>query len=248
MSKDRVSFGYRMVSADEKRKLVNEQFEAIARTYDLANALLSLGLHFFWKRISIGKLALKQGDTVLDLCGGTADLALLVARDIGTEGRVIVYDINYSMMEVGKEKVNRSRVRDRIDFIQGDAEGLCFPDRCFDAITVGFGVRNLVHLETGLQEIFRVLKSGGRLTILEFSLPALSWFRRLYGLYSFRVMPRAAKWICGTEDPFVYLAESIRVFPPPERLSEMLRETGFITAAFRRLTNGIAVVYLARKD
>jgi demethylmenaquinone methyltransferase/2-methoxy-6-polyprenyl-1,4-benzoquinol methylase len=247
MPQNKVPFGYKRVTADEKRKLVDVQFDAIARTYDLADALLTFGLHFLWKRTTVRLLSLKQGNRVLDLCGGTADLGLLAAKEIGQQGSVIVYDISRPMMEVGKDKVSRSGFGGRIAFIKGDAESMCFPDRSFDAVTVGFGVRNLVHLETGLREVHRILVAGGRFTILEFSLPTHFWFRRLYDLYSFRVMPRAAKLICGTGNPFVYLAESIRVFPSPERLSWMLKEIGFATVTLRRLTDGIAVVYLARK-
>lgn len=247
MGEDKVSFGYTFVTAGEKRRLVDAQFDAIARTYDLADALLSFGLHFLWKRTTVRLLSLKPGDRVLDLCGGTADLALLAARAIGRDGRVIVYDISRSMMEAGKAKVARSDVGGRITFFRGDAERICFPDWSFAAVTVGFGVRNWVHLEAGLHEVHRILAPGGRFTILEFSLPQRPGLRRLYDFYSFHVMPRAAKWICGTGGPFVYLAESIRVFPSPERVGEMLEKMGFATVTFRRLTYGLAAVYSARK-
>jgi demethylmenaquinone methyltransferase / 2-methoxy-6-polyprenyl-1,4-benzoquinol methylase len=248
MADHKVSFGYRQVGADEKRKLVDEQFDAIARSYDLADVLLSLGLHFLWKRTTVRSLGFLEGHMVLDLCGGTADLALLAAGKVGRGGRVVVYDINRAMIEAGKPKVERSPLAERISFIQGDAERMSFRDACFDAVTVGFGIRNLVHLDRGLAEVYRVLKPGGRFSILEFSLPVWGWLRRLYDLYSRHVMPRAAGIICGTGAPFVYLHESIRVFPSPEELFERLRSAGFANVTFRRLTNGIAVVYLAHKD
>ncbi|MCX5752923.1 MAG: class I SAM-dependent methyltransferase [Candidatus Krumholzibacteria bacterium] len=244
---EEVSFGYRRVSAPEKRRLVSGQFDPIARRYDLADALLSFGLHFHWKKWGIGRLALKEGEHVLDVCGGTGDLALLAAARVAPRGRAFVYDFNRPMMRAGRAKVKRSRFAGSVLFVEGDAESLSFPDAVFDAVTVGFGIRNLVHLDRGLSEMHRVLKPGGRIMILEFSFPVRAWFRRLYDVYSFRVMPLGARIICGTAGPFRYLAESIRVFDPPERLADRLKNAGFSDVRFRRLTEGIAVVYLARR-
>jgi len=244
---EEVSFGYRSVSAPEKRRLVSGQFDPIARRYDLVDALLSFGLHFYWKRWGIDQLALKEGERVLDVCGGTGDLALLAAACIAPHGQAFIYDFNRPMMHAGRAKVTRSRFAGSILFVEGDAESLSFPDAVFDGVTVGFGIRNLVHLDRGLSEMRRVLKPGGRLMILEFSLPVHRWLRRLYDFYSFKVMPRAAGIICGTAGPFRYLAESIRVFDAPERVAERLKNAGFSDVRFRRLTDGIAVVYLARR-
>ena len=244
---EEVSFGYASVSAPEKRRLVGGQFDSIARRYDLADALLSFGLHFRWKRWGIDRLALKDGELALDVCGGTADLALLASTRVVPHGFAFVYDFNRPMMRAGRVKAKRSRFAESVLFIEGDAESLSFPDAVFDAITVGFGIRNLVHLDRGLSEMHRVLKPGGRIMILEFSLPVHAWFRRLYDLYSFKVMPLGARIICGTAGPFRYLAESIRVFDPPERVVERLKSAGFSDVRFRRLTDGIAVVYLARR-
>lgn len=242
-----VSFGYKSVSAPEKRRLVSAQFDPIARRYDLADALLSFGLHFHWKRWGIDQLALKEGERVLDVCGGTGDLAVLAAACVAPLGRAFVYDFNRPMMHAGRAKVRRSRFAGSILFVEGDAESLSFPDAVFDAVTVGFGIRNLVHLDQGLGEMHRVLKRGGRLMILEFSLPVHAWLRRLYDFYSFKVMPLGARIICGTGGPFRYLAESIRVFDPPERVAERLKNAGFSDVRPQRLMDGIAVVYLARR-
>jgi demethylmenaquinone methyltransferase / 2-methoxy-6-polyprenyl-1,4-benzoquinol methylase len=244
---EEVSFGYRRVGAPEKKRLVRGQFDAIARRYDRANALLSFGLHFYWMRWGIDRLVLKDGELVLDACGGTGDLALRAAAGVTPRGRAIVYDFNRPMMRAGRAKVKRSRCPESVFFVEGDAESMSFPDAVFDAITVGFGIRNLVHLDRGLSEMCRVLKPGGRLMILEFSLPVHAWFRRLYDWYSFRAMPLGARIICGAAGPFRYLAESIRVFDSPERVVERLKGAGFSDVRFRRLTDGIAVVYLARR-
>jgi demethylmenaquinone methyltransferase/2-methoxy-6-polyprenyl-1,4-benzoquinol methylase len=244
---EKVSFGYCAVEPEEKKRLVHDQFTPIARTYDRADALLSFGLHFLWKRAVIRLLRLEPGEAVLDICGGTADLALLAARRIGPSGQAVVCDFNRPMMEVGREKLDRAGVGGRAAFVKGDAEALPHPDSAFDAATVGFGLRNLVDLDRGLREIHRVLRPGGRLAALEFSLPRRGWLRSLYDLYSFRLMPRAARIITGTDGPFRYLAESIRVFDPPAALAQRLAEVGFADIEVHPRTFGIAAVYFGRK-
>jgi demethylmenaquinone methyltransferase/2-methoxy-6-polyprenyl-1,4-benzoquinol methylase len=246
-SDDKVRFGYRTVRAEEKKRLVHEQFTPIAATYDRADALLSLGLHFLWKRATVRRLGLGSGDEVLDVCGGTADLALLAARRLGPSGRAVVYDFNRPMMEAGRRKGDRARNGRILSFVQGDAERLSFPEASFDAVTVGFGLRNLAHLDRGLRETHRVLRPGGNFAALEFSLPRRRWQRSLYAFYSFRFMLPAACLITGTDDPFRYLAESIRVFEPPEEVAGRLRDAGFVDVAFRPLSLGLAVIYSGRK-
>jgi len=245
--KKNVRFGYRTVDADEKRRLVQDQFTPIARTYDRADALLSFGLHFLWKRRTIRRLGLAQGDGVLDVCGGTADLALLAAGRVGAAGRVVVHDLNRAMMDAGRAKCGRSRHGGILTFIQGDAESLPFPESSFDAATVGFGLRNLVHLDRGLEEISRVLRPGGRFAALEFSLPRRRWQRALYEFYSFQLMLPAARLITGTDGPFRYLAESIRVFDRTEDVVEGLARAGFVDISARPLTVGLATIYSGRK-
>jgi len=247
MSTEKVSFGYRQVTPEEKKKLVQEQFDPIAPTYDLADAILSAGLDSRWRKKGISLLGLRDGDVVLDVCGGTGDFALLAARHTGEDGRVIIYDFNKAMIEVGNGKIRRSPHKKNISSIQGDAENISFRGETFDAITVGFGIRNFFHLEQGLKEMHRALKPGGKILILEFSLPMRQWQKSLYHFYSFRIMPFLARIICGTNGPFKYLAESIRVFPPPEKVAGFLRSAGFSDVTFRRLTAGLTVLYLARK-
>jgi demethylmenaquinone methyltransferase/2-methoxy-6-polyprenyl-1,4-benzoquinol methylase len=240
-------FGYRRVSAAAKGRLVHQHFDTVARKYDLMNTLLSFGMHHLWKRAAVRMMGLKPRNRVLDVCGGTADLALRAARAMGGTGSVIVYDINWAMMAAGWPKVAASPLGPRIGYIQGDAEHLSCPDGSFDAATVGFGIRNLTRPEVGFEEIFRVLKPGGIMMCLEFSRPKTAWFRKLYDFYSFYVMPAMGKIMVGSWDAYTYLPESIRMFSQPEELSAVLTKIGFTQVRYRRLTNGIAVIHLGVK-
>ncbi|MFZ2053086.1 MAG: class I SAM-dependent methyltransferase [Candidatus Aminicenantales bacterium] len=248
MAPDKVPFGFREVSPEEKRRLVRAQFDPIATTYDLADAVLSAGLDARWRKKGIACLNLKAGERILDLCGGTGDFALRAAARAGDRGRVIIYDFNRRMMEAGRRKIERSPHGRIIRCIQGDAESISFLDESFDAVTLGFGLRNFVHTELGLREIHRVLKPTGRVVMLEFSMPARRFLKVLYHFYSFRVMPFVARIICGTDAPFRYLAESIRVFPPSEKVAELIRGAGFRDVRLRMLSLGLATLYTARKN
>jgi len=240
-------FGFRRIPAREKGRKVLRHFNSIAGKYDFMNTVLSFGLHHFWKRWAVEILSLNPGDRVIDVCGGTADLSILAGRRVGGRGRVFLYDINRAMMEGGKPKVSRASLNERVCFVQGDAEGISCPQGVFDAALVGFGVRNLTHMDKGLAEMHRVLRPGGKFMCLEFSLPTSPAFRWLYDFYSFHLMPLAGKILAGTREAYLYLPESIRKFPPPEELSRTLREIGFIRVTYRRLTNGIAVIYTGVK-
>ena len=247
MSKEKVPFGYREVTPAEKKRLVRDEFDEIARAYDFADTVLSFGFDSGWRKKAVRLMGVGKGDFVLDACGGTAGLARLAARAAGPGGQVVVYDFSRAMMEVG-----RHRARGRADgapvvFVQGDAEDLSFPAGTFDAVTIGFGLRNLAHPARGLNEFIRVLKPAGTLMVLEFSLPVNRLLRALYHAYSFFWMPLAGRLICGGGRSFRYLAESIRVFPAPEDMAEAIREAGFADVRFRRLSGGIAVVYLGVK-
>jgi demethylmenaquinone methyltransferase/2-methoxy-6-polyprenyl-1,4-benzoquinol methylase len=241
---DTVPFGYRYIAAGDKKRLVRSQFDPIARRYDLADALVSVGLDGRWRKEAIRLLGLQPGDRVLDACGGTARLAKLAAPHVGPDGRVTVCDFNLPMINAGRAALRTAEERRLIAFVQGDAESLCFPDATFDAVTIGLGLRNLVHPEQALRECLRVLTAGGRLLIFEFSVPVNPLLRGLYHVYSFCWMPLLGRLICGTAAPFRYLAESMRVFPKPEDVAVMICHAGFSDVRFRRLFNGIAAVYL----
>ena len=241
------SYGYKKIPAWRKRRLILGHFETIARRYDLADALLSFGLHFLWRRRAMHRLHLHPGARVLDVCAGTGDFALLAARATGPEGLVVACDISRAMMAAGQDKAARAHVGDQVFWVQGDAEQMGLARDSFDAVLVGYGIRNFVFLEQGLEEIRRVLRPGGRLVAMEFSIPRTAWVRNLYHHYSFKILPRAGRLITGTAEPFHYLAESVRVFPPPEQVQKLMTEKGFANAAFERLSNGLAVIYCGEK-
>ena len=235
--------GYRRIARSEKASWVRHQFDAVAARYDLMNTLLSGGIHYLWKHRAVRLLDLRPGDTVLDVCGGTGDLAVFALQRVLPGGRVVLYDINREMMAAGRRKKSHAGLRRKIRFLQGDAEQMALADNTFDAAVVGFGMRNLTDMAAGFREMHRVLKPGGRMVCLEFSRPTAPLFRWLYDRYSFHVMPWLGERLTGSRQAYTYLPESIRLFPAPEALCRLLSDIGFTQVRHWKLTNGIAVIH-----
>ena len=246
-SADEAYFGYERISAEAKTDRVIQHFNSVARRYDFMNTLLSFGIHYAWKRTAVRMLKLVPGDQILDVCGGTGDLAILAAKAAGPAGRVVIYDINRAMIQAGMHKVIDTDIEDRLGYIQGNAECISFPDRHFDTAMVGFGIRNVTRMKKGFEEMYRVLKPGGKLMCLEFSKPTWPVFRWMYDFYSFYIMPFLGQLIAGNRKAYTHLPESIRMFPLPDELAEILKKIGFSQVTYRSLTNGIAVIHLAVK-
>ncbi len=240
-------FGFQRVPRERKADRVLQHFDSVAQHYDFMNTLLSFGIHHLWKRSAIQMLNLAPNDDVLDVCGGTGDLAILAARHVIPNGRVIVYDINRAMIQAGLHKVAHKDIASCIRYVQGNAESISFPDRHFEAAMVGFGIRNVTNMKKGFKEMYRVLKPGGKMLCLEFSKPTFLPFRRLYDYYSFYIMPFLGELIAGSRKAYTHLPESIRMFPLPDELSALLMEIGFSQTTYKKLTNGIAVIHLAIK-
>ena len=240
-------FGYNQIPENEKMEQVQNHFDTVANRYDFMNSVLSFGIHHLWKRKAVKMLSLKQGDWVIDVCGGTGDLCLLAAGTVRPSGRVMLYDINWSMIKRSRTKIRRAGSGDCVSVIQGDAESISFRDACFDAAMVGFGVRNLTNMKAGFSEMYRILKPGGRLMCLEFSKPTASLFRWLYDFYSFHIMPLLGWLFVGAKKAYTYLPESIRAFQSPDEITAILKHIGFDVVLQRRLTNGIAVIHVAIK-
>jgi len=232
----------------QKTSAVKRHFDRVASRYDLMNTILSFGLHHLWKRRAVSLLRLKPGERVIDVCGGTGDLALLAAPRVGATGGVVLYDLNRAMMLAGRTKVARAGLTERIWLVEGDAEHLAAADQSLDAALVGFGIRNLAHMDEGFREMHRVLKPGGRLIILEFSRPANPLWRWLYDRYSFTVMPRLGQLVAGSREAYTYLITSIRQFPRPEEVAALLQSVGFTQVTYHPLTNGIAMIHRAVKS
>jgi len=243
MSDPTTHFGYREVPENEKAKLVGEVFTSVARKYDLMNDLMSFGAHRLWKRYFVTTSGVRAGDAVLDLAGGTGDIAALLLPRVGAKGSVVVGDINADMLSVGRDRLlDRGKVRG-LDYAQLDAEALPFPDRSFDCVTMAFGLRNVTHKDRALAEIHRVLKIGGRALVLEFSQVRAEFLKPLYDFHSFEVLPRLGRLIAGDESSYRYLAESIRKHPDQATLKAMMETAGFARVDVRNLAAGIVAIH-----
>lgn len=235
-------FGFQQVPVGEKARKVAEVFHSVAGKYDLMNDLMSFGIHRLWKRFT-GELAgLRPGQRVLDLAGGTGDLAALMAPKVGDGGEVVVGDINASMLQVGRERMADRALVGNLRYVQLNAEYLPFPANHFDCVTIAFGLRNVTHKETALEAIQRVLKPGGRLLVLEFSRPAAA-LRPAYDFYSFKVLPLMGRLVAGDAESYRYLAESIRMHPDQETLKGMMERAGFGRVGYYNLTGGVVAVH-----
>ncbi len=233
-------FGYRSVPESEKSRRVAAVFESVASRYDLMNDLMSLGLHRVWKSFAVSQAALRPGMKVLDVAGGTADLARAMSRRVGPTGEVWLTDINHAMLVIGRDRLLDAG--DDRPAVQCDAERLPFPDAHFDRVTVAFGLRNMTHKDRALAEMTRVLAPGGRLLVLEFSrvTPALA---PAYDLYSFAVLPFLGRTVAGDEASYRYLAESIRMHPDQDTLATMMREAGLDRVRYFNLSGGVVALH-----
>jgi len=241
--KDTTHFGFSEVPVSEKAQRVRGVFDSVAGRYDLMNDLMSLGIHRVWKRFTVEKAALKPGMQVLDLAGGTGDLAALMAPRVQPGGRVVLSDINEAMLRRGRERLlDRGIAGECIEYCLADAETLPLEDASFDVVTIAFGLRNVTRKEAALAEMFRVLRPGGQLMILEFSRPAAP-IAPAYDLYSFRVLPAIGKLVAGDDASYRYLAESIRMHPDQETLQAMMAAEGFEDCRYHNLTGGIVALH-----
>lgn len=230
-----------------KTKKVAGVFHSVAAKYDLMNDLMSFGIHRIWKKQTIAKSGVRKGDNVLDLAGGTGDLAYKFCQMVGQQGKVILSDINSSMLEVGKEKLTNRGCVGNIEYVQANAECLPFPDNYFDCITISFGLRNVTDKEKALASMCRVLKPGGRLLVLEFSKPIIPLLSKVYDEYSFKALPFLGKIITQDAESYKYLAESIRKHPDQQTLKQMMYDAGFDNVEYQNMSGGIVALHIGYK-
>jgi demethylmenaquinone methyltransferase / 2-methoxy-6-polyprenyl-1,4-benzoquinol methylase len=239
-------FGFRDVPLEDKQTLVNEVFHSVASRYDLMNDLMSGGLHRVWKDIMINTLNPPKSEApfaLLDVAGGTGDIAFRAAKAAGAGFRATVCDINADMLQVGRERAVKAHLDDRVTFVEGNAEALAFPDRRFDAYTIAFGIRNVPRIDLALSEAFRVLRPGSRFLCLEFSTVDMPGLDRLYDLFSFKVIPPLGRVVTGDAESYQYLVESIRKFPRPGAFADMIRAAGFSRVNWQSLSGGIVALH-----
>ncbi len=241
--KETTHFGYEQVAVEEKAGRVRQVFDSVATRYDLMNDLMSFGIHRLWKRFAVELAAIRPGQRVLDLASGTGDLAARFAELVGAEGSVVMTDINAAMLEQGRRQMADRGLLGNIRYTQVNAEHIPFPDSWFNCVTIGFGLRNVTDKQQALNEMFRVLKPGGRALVLEFSHPRGKPLQAAYDLYSFKVLPLLGKLVANDEESYRYLAESIRMHPDQETLQGMMEEAGFERCDYHNLTGGVVAVH-----
>ena len=240
-------FGYENVAVEDKATRVAEVFHSVANKYDIMNDLMSGGVHRLWKRYTINKAGVKKGDKVLDLAGGTGDLAAKFTRIVGPEGKVILSDINASMLEQGRERLTNMGIAGNIEYVEANAEELPFEDNTFDLVTMAFGLRNVTDKDKALRSIFRTIKPGGKLMVLEFSKPVVPGLNVVYDHYSFKVLPVVGKLVANDAESYRYLAESIRMHPDQETLKGMMEDAGFEKVSYHNMTGGIVALHTGYK-
>ena len=244
MEKDQYTdFGFQKVKAGEKADRVAEVFHSVAGKYDLMNDLMSGGVHRLWKLFTIEMAAVRPGQTILDIAGGTGELAAKFSRLTGPTGTVVLADINAAMLRVGRDKLLDRGLSQNLCFTQADAQYLPFPDHSFDCITIAFGLRNVTDKALALRSMLRVLKPGGRLLVLEFSKPQSNLLEKAYDTYSFRILPLMGRLVAGDASSYRYLAESIRMHPDQETLKQMMETAGFSQCSYHNMTGGIVALH-----
>lgn len=243
----RTHFGFKTVDIDEKAALVGDVFRSVAARYDLMNDLMSFGAHRLWKRFAASQSGLRAGGRVLDVAGGSGDMGRLFANQVGPGGKVVLTDINSSMLRQGQDKLVNEGIVGNIEYVLVDAEELCFHDNEFDCVSISFGLRNVTNKDNALSSMFRVLKSGGRLLVLEFSKPVIPILDKLYDRYSFTAIPKIGKLVTGDEASYQYLVESIRKHPDQNTLKKMILEAGFDHVKVHNLSAGIVALHIGYK-
>ena len=236
-------FGYKDVPKEEKQAMVADVFHSVAAKYDVMNDLMSFGVHRLWKRFTIDMSGVRPGNKVLDLAGGTGDLTKKFSKIVGPSGKVVLADINSSMLEVGRERLTNQGYVGNIEYVQANAQFLPFEDNTFDVITIAFGLRNVTDKYEALRSMLRVLKPGGRLLVLEFSQTTNPLLKKAYDLYSFTALPLMGKLVTNDSESYKYLAESIRMHPDQETLKGMMETAGFNRVSYHNMTGGMVALH-----
>lgn len=240
-------FGFKQVDANDKVKLVKGVFDSVASKYDVMNDLMSLGIHRIWKRIAIQLSNVRSGDRVLDLAGGTGDLTILFEKRVGPKGQIVLADINSEMLRTGRDRLIDRGLTGNIRYAQVNAECLPFADNTFDCVCIGFGLRNVTDKDAALRSMYRVLKPGGRVIVLEFSHPTDKLTEKVYDFYSFNLLPKIGGLVAKDEDSYRYLAESIRMHPKQDELKQMMEAAGLERCEYFNMTQGIVAVHRGYK-